>query len=74
MLERFDRVVRCRDGHLFTTVWVPLASFKAVRLSGRRWQRCPVGRHWTMVAPVDEAGLDSATLAAARSIHDIRIP
>lgn len=27
-----DTVVRCRRGHLFTTIWVPGASFKSVRL------------------------------------------
>lgn len=74
MLQRFDRVVECRAGHRFTTLWVPAASFKAVRLGGRRWQRCPVGRHWTMVTPVDESTLDAAQLAGARAVHDIHIP
>jgi hypothetical protein len=43
MANRFDAIVRCSKGHLFTTIWVPLASFKAVRLGSRRYQRCPGG-------------------------------
>jgi hypothetical protein len=74
MFERFDRVVRCSKGHLFTTIWIPLGSFKAVRLGSRRYQRCPVGHHWAMVRPVDPSELDSAQLAAAQAVHDIRIP
>lgn len=73
MFERFDRPVRCRDGHLFTTIWVPLASLKAVRLGDRRYQRCPVGRHWSIVRPL-AAGAADADLAAAAAVHDARIP
>jgi hypothetical protein len=46
MFERFDTPVRCSAGHLFTTIWVPLGSLKAVRLGGTRYQYCPVGHHW----------------------------
>lgn len=74
MFERFDRVVQCRDGHLFTSIVIPGASFKAVRLGNRRWQRCPVGRHWSTVRFVDEAELDPQDLVRAREVHDIRIP
>jgi hypothetical protein len=70
----YDRVVRCQAGHLFTTIWVPMASIKAVRLANGRWQHCPVGKHWSTVVPVDEATLDPETLAAARAVHDIRLP
>ena len=35
-------VVRCRQGHLYTTIWIPLASLKAVRLGWWRLQYCPV--------------------------------
>ena len=45
-------VARCQQGHLFTTIWVPGASIKAVRLGWARLQRCPVGDHWTLVVPV----------------------
>ena len=56
-------VVRCRDGHLFSTLWVPAASLKALRLGPWRVQRCPVGQHWTVVTPVDRQELDQAQLA-----------
>jgi len=74
MFESFDRVVRCSKGHLFTTIWIPLASFKAVRLGPARYQRCPVGHHWAMVRQVDPSALDPDELAAAQAIHNIRIP
>ena len=44
--------VRCRQGHLFTTIWIPGASLKALRLGWWRFQRCPVGGHWSVVTPV----------------------
>ena len=74
MFERYERPVRCRSGHLFTTIWVPLASFKAVRLGNERFQHCPVGRHWARVTPLDPASASAADLAAAAAVHDIRIP
>jgi hypothetical protein len=74
MFESFDRVVRCSQGHLFTTRWVPLMSFKSVRLGRTRWQRCPVGGHWTTVSQVDVSTLSAAELTDASSIHDIPIP
>ncbi len=74
MFERFDRPVQCSAGHLFTTIWVPLASLKAVRLRGRRFQHCPVGRHWAMVSPLDERSAEPAQLAQAAAVHDLRIP
>ena len=69
-----DTIVRCHSGHLFTTIWVPLASLKAVRLGWWRLQRCPVGNHWTLVHPVKESQLSEAELAQARAHRDIRIP
>jgi hypothetical protein len=74
VFERSDTVVRCQDGHLFTTIWLPMVSIKAVRLGNTRWQHCPVGKHWSKVTPVDEATLDPDTLVAARADHDIRLP
>lgn len=67
-------MVRCKEDHLFTTIWVPMASIKAVRLGTRRWQHCPVGKHWTTVEPVATETIDHATLVAARSVHDIHLP
>ena len=74
MFERYDQVVECAGGHLFTSIVVPGVSLKAIRLGDKRWQRCPVGSHWTTVRRVDESTLDPERLAAARTVHDIRIP
>ncbi len=74
MFESFDRPVRCSAGHLFTTIWIPLGSLKAVRLGPRRYQRCPVGRHWAMVMQLDRDSASSEDLAAAAAVHDLRIP
>jgi hypothetical protein len=71
MFERFDRPVRCRDGHVFTTIWIPLASVKAVRLGPRRYQRCPVGHHWSMVESLVPGTADAGRAAA---VHDLRLP
>jgi hypothetical protein len=70
----FERIVRCRQGHLFTTTLVPGASLKAVRLWNVRFQRCPVGRHWSLVKPVDESTIGPDELEAARAIHDVPVP
>jgi hypothetical protein len=67
-------VVRCRQGHLFMTIWVPGATVKALRLGWWRYQRCPVGRHWSLVTPVRESELTEEELAGAREYRDIRIP
>ena len=51
-------VVRCSKGHLFTTTWVEGGSLKAIRLGPlTRYQRCPVGKHWTIVHPVKNEDL-----------------
>ncbi len=65
--------MRCRAGHLFTTTLVPGMSFKAVRLWNVRFERCPVGRHWSIVERVDESTLSPEELAEARAHHDVRI-
>ncbi len=67
-------VVRCRRGHLFTTIWVPLASLKSIRLGWWRFQWCPVGRHWSIVHPEHPARLTSEERAQAAAVKDIRIP
>jgi hypothetical protein len=75
MLEGFDKIVRCSAGHLFTTIWMPLGSLKAVRLGPRgRYQRCPVGHHFALVNPVNPDDLDPAEREQAAAIHDLRIP
>jgi hypothetical protein len=67
-------VVRCHDGHLFTTLWVPGASLTSIRLGWWRWQRCPVGQHWTLVSPVREADLSEAERETAARHHDVPLP
>ena len=57
--------VRCRSGHVFSTIWIPGVSVKAIRLGPWRVQRCPVGGHWSLVTPV------ARTNVAAR---DLPIP
>jgi hypothetical protein len=73
---RFGRktLVRCHRGHLFTTIWIPGGSLKAVRLGWWRIQFCPVGRHWSIVTPVKEADLSLREKRAARKHRDIPIP
>src|SRR5690242_8660062 len=60
-------VVRCRHGHVFTTIWIPAVSVKSLRLGPWRVQHCPVGRHWTIVTPVNTAELGARELRAAAS-------
>jgi hypothetical protein len=73
---RFGRktLVRCHSGHLFTTIWIPGGSLKAVRLGWWRLQFCPVGRHWSIVTPVKEADLSLREKRAARKHRDLPIP
>src|SRR6478735_9730948 len=65
-------IVRCRAGHLFTTIWIPGASLKSLRLGWWRFQRCPVGRHWTLGTAVRESELGESDRAAADQVHDAR--
>ena len=75
MFKKFDAPVRCSAGHLFTTIWVPLASLKAVRLGPERYQYCPVGHHWASVTRLDwEPDTTAQELAEAARVHDVRIP
>jgi len=67
-------VVRCRKGHLFTTIWLPGASLKSVRLGWWRVQRCPVGKHWSIVTPVKESELSKDERRIASEHRDVRLP
>lgn len=68
-----DTVVRCSSGHLFTTLWFPPGSFKAIRFGRARLQRCPVGHHWAVVRRADQSELSPDDLADAREHHDLLI-
>ena len=67
-------VVRCRDGHLFTTIWIPGVSVKSLRMGWYRFQRCPVGDHWTIVSPVKDIDLTEEERESAAANRDVRIP
>ena len=69
-----DVIVKCREGHLFTTVWIPGVSFKAVRLGWLRFQRCPVGNHWSFVTPVHDEELTDAERYVASQNRDGPMP
>ena len=59
-------VVRCRQGHLFSTLWIPGVKLKAVDLGVARFQYCPVGKHWSLVMPVRDSALTEAELRVLR--------
>jgi hypothetical protein len=67
-------VVRCNQGHLFTTIWIPLASFKAIRLGWVRLQRCPVGDHLAFVTPVRPDDLTEEERWTAAQNRDVTVP
>jgi hypothetical protein len=67
-------VVRCRERHLYTTIWVPGVSVKALRLGPWRLQRCPVGNHWSIVTPVRRSELTEEQDRTAADSRDIRLP
>ena len=69
-----NTIVRCRGGHLFTTIWLPGVNFKALDLVVARVQYCPVGRHWTLVTPVRAADLSARRRRQARARRDIPLP
>lgn len=59
---------------MFTTVWLPGGSFKAVRLGWLRIQRCPGGDHLAVVMPVREADLTYEERRIAAQYRDTRVP
>ena len=67
-------VVRCRRGHLFTTIWVPGVTVKALKLGWWRLQWCPVGRHVSLVTPVRDSELTDEQRRSAGQHRDVRIP
>jgi hypothetical protein len=67
-------IVRCRDGHLFTTVWIPFVTFKAIRIGLTRIQYCPVGEHLATVVPVDPSSLTESERRFAGNHPDSLVP
>ena len=69
-----NTVVRCRQGHLFSTIWIPGVKLKELDLVVARVQRCPVGQHWSLVVPVKNTDITEEERQFALAHHDIRIP
>jgi hypothetical protein len=69
-----NTIVRCRRGHLYTTIWIPGVKFKALDLGVARLQYCPVGKHWSLVTPVRDSDLTEEERRFARAHHDAPIP
>ena len=69
-----DVIVRCRRGHLFSTIWLPGISMKSLRLIWWRVQRCPVCAHWTLVTPVRPSELSEDAKQTAHARKDVRLP
>jgi hypothetical protein len=67
-------IVRCSRGHLFTTLWIPGSSVKAVRLGFKRYQRCPVCKKWRIVVPVSDDELSEEDRQVAAAHHDTKLP
>ena len=67
-------IVRCRQGQLFSTIWIPGVKLKELDLVIARVQRCPVGKHWSLVVPVRDVSLTEEERQFALAHHDIRIP
>ncbi len=67
-------IVRCSQGALFETTWLPLASLKAIRLGPRRLQRCPVHRRWELIRRVDPTTLSDQQREEASRHPAGRIP
>jgi hypothetical protein len=72
-------VVRCRQGHVYSTVWIPGVKLKGVDLVVARLQHCPVGQHWSLAVPVRDGDLTDGDPAGgdlefAQEHHDVPIP
>ncbi len=70
----FHTIVRCRRGHLSETIWIPGVKVKALDLGVARVQRCPVGKHWSLVVPVKTASLTHGDRELAGQHRSVRIP
>ncbi|WP_051939476.1 hypothetical protein [Phaeacidiphilus oryzae] len=68
------RVMRCPDGHLFETPFLPMVSLKAVRTPGGRYQRCPVDGRWRLMDLQITSELSPEQRAEARRHRTTPIP
>ena len=69
-----EAFVRRRQGHLFTTTWIPGGSLKAIRLGLWRIQWCPVGRHVDLVRLVKPRPCRNPRASSPLAHHDILVP
>jgi hypothetical protein len=69
-----DVIVRCRDGHLFMTTWIPMMSVKAIRFGLVRIQHCPVGNNVTAVRLMRDGDLTPTERLEASRHHDSGVP
>src|SRR5699024_11330562 len=60
-------------GH-YRTRWLPLVSFKSIRLGTYRLQRCPVHQRWEMTSIVEDEDLTPEILSEADRYPASRIP
>lgn len=67
-------IVECSSGAYYSTIWVPLVSFKALRLGNTRVQPCPIHHKWEKTWLVAPDTLEPEVLAKARATRDSRIP
>ncbi|GAB2645177.1 hypothetical protein GCM10027169_11470 [Gordonia jinhuaensis] len=66
-------IVRCERGGLYSTLWWPWGSFKAIRLGPTRIQRCPIHHKWEKTRQVDVRELSPSEIADAEAVTDSRI-
>lgn len=71
---RYWRVMRCVDGHLFETPFLPMLSLKAIRTPRGRIMRCPVDKHAGPVELMYTAELTPGQRQEARHNRTSPIP
>lgn len=64
------KIVQCSRGAYYESKWVPLASFKAIRLGAKRLQRCPVHHKWEMTVRVPDDAVTPEIREQAERHHD----
>ena len=67
-------IVRCTRGGHYRTRWLPLVSFKSIRLGAYRLQRCPVHQRWEMTSIVEDEDLTPEILSEADRYPASRLP
>jgi hypothetical protein len=63
-----DRILRCAQGHLFTS-GEAARLFDSVHLGSKRFMRCPVDGKWGIASNVNRLDLSEQELLEARNNH-----